>query len=320
MAKKTIARALGLALLLNAGLAAAQENITRIVVAFPPGGPQDFVARVISEQLGKELHEKVIVDNRPGANGAIAASAVARAEPDGRTLWLISVGAVSINPFLYDNLAYDMARDFAPVSLVTNNAELLVVPPDDPARNAAEFVANAKKAGGTVPMASTGIGSVPHLALEQLRVTTGMNILHVPYKGAAPAITDLLGRQVRAMFADTAGLINYVKSGRLKAIGIAAPRRTDALPDVPTLTEQGLPSVDSNNWFGLFVAAKTPPATIARINAAVRRTLQTPEISEKLSAAGSEPAPSTPEELAAIVRNDTAKWGKLIHDAKIKVD
>src|SRR5438105_11392840 len=219
----------------------AQEKITRLVVAFPPGGPVDFVARTIAEQLGKELNQRMIIDNKPGVNGAIGAQSVAQSAPDGMTLWLSSVGAVAINPVLYDKLAYDMQRDFAPVSLVVNNDEVLVVNASNPAKDAAEFVANAKVSSQPVAIASSGIGSIPHLAMEQLADAAKANFLHVPYKGAAPAITDVLGGQVAAFFGDIPGLIGHIKGGKLKALGIAATSRHALLPEVRTLSEQGLP-------------------------------------------------------------------------------
>ena len=313
------------ALLLSAtvGVAApvwAQEKITRLVVAFPPGGPVDFVARTIAEQLGKELNQRVIIDNKPGANGAIGAQSVAQSAPDGMTLWLSSVGAVAINPVLYDKLAYDMQRDFAPVSLVVNNDELLVVNPSNPAKDAAEFVANAKKSSQPVAIASSGIGSIPHLAMEQLADATKANLLHVPYKGAAPAITDLLGGQVSAFFGDVPGLLPHVQSGKLRAIGIAATKPHPLLPEVRTLAEQGLPGVDTNNWYALFAPAKTPPAVINALNEAVRRTLATPAISEKLRASGAVPSASSPQELAAMLKRDTEKWGALVKAKKITPD
>jgi tripartite-type tricarboxylate transporter receptor subunit TctC len=305
-----------LAAALVPAVAWAQEKVLRLVVAFPAGGPVDFVARTIAEPLGRELNQRVIVENRPGGNGAIAAQNVAQSAPDGTTLWLSSVGAVAINPVLYDKLAYDM-REFAPVSLVVGNDELLVVNPDNPAKNAAEFVANAKKSAQPVAIASTGIGSIPHLAMEQLAASTGANLLHVPYKGAAPAITDVMGGQVTAFFGDVPGLIGFVKSGKLRAIGIAAPKRNPMLPDVPTLAEQGLPGVDTDNWYALFAPAKTPPAVIASLNEAVRRMLATPAVSEKLIASGAVPTASSPQELSALLKRDTEKWGKLIKAQKI---
>ncbi|HEX9275087.1 MAG TPA: tripartite tricarboxylate transporter substrate binding protein [Casimicrobiaceae bacterium] len=313
------------ALVLTATLSAAapawaQEKITRLVVAFPPGGPVDFVARTIAEQLGKELNQRVIIDNKPGANGAIGAQSVAQSAPDGMTLWLSSVGAVAINPVLYDKLAYDMQRDFAPVSLVVNNDELLVVNPGNPAKDAAEFVANAKKSSQPVAIASSGIGSIPHLAMEQLADATKANLLHVPYKGAAPAITDLIGGQVSAFFGDVPGLLPHVQSGKLRAIGIAAAKRHPLLPEVRTLAEQGLPGVDTNNWYALFAPAKTPLAVINALNEAVRRTLATPAISEKLRSSGAVPSASSPQELAAMLKRDTEKWATLVKAKKITPD
>lgn len=314
--KRRAALALALAACIAATSAWGQEKVTRLLIAFPAGGPVDLVGRTIAEQLGKELNQRVIVENKPGGNGAVAAQNLVQSPADGTTLWLTSVGAVAINPVLYDKLAYDM-KDLAPVSLVVDNDELLVVNPSNPANSAAEFVANAKKATQPVAIASSGIGSIPHLAMEQLAESTHANLLHVPYKGAAPAITDVMGNQVAAFFGDVPGLLGHVKSGKLKAIGIAAPKRHPLLPDVPTLTEQGLPGVDSNNWYAIFVSAKTPPATVAALNDAIRKTLATPAVSEKLIASGAVPASSSPQELGAMLKRDTEKWGKVIKAKKI---
>ena len=314
---RTVTAALAFAAICAAPPAWSQGKVTRIVVAFPPGGPVDFVARVIADQLGQELNQRVIVENKAGGNGAIAAQSVAQSASDGTTMWLSSVGAVAINPVLYTNLPYVMERDFAPVSLVVDNDELLVVNATDPANDAAEFVANARKSAQPVSIASTGIGSIPHLAMEQFRQVSKTEFLHVPYKGAAPAITDVMGGQVAAFFGDIPGLIGYVKGGKLKAIGIAAPKRHPLLPNVRTLSEQGLPGVDTNNWYALFVPAKTPPDTINAINEAVRRTLATPSVSEKLLASGALPSASTPQDLASLLKRDTEKWGKLIKAQKI---
>src|SRR5258706_2525965 len=193
----------------------AQSSTVKIVIAFPPGGPVDFVARVLAEGLAKELEQTVVVDNRPGANGAISAQAVAKSAPDGNTLWLTSAGAAVMNPSLYQSLTYDIQRDFVPVSLVVNNSEVLVVNPGNPARNAAELVAQSKQKAEAMPIASSGIGSMPHLAMEVFADASGANLLHVPYKGAAPAITDVMGNQVAGFFGDIPGLIGFIRGGKL---------------------------------------------------------------------------------------------------------
>ena len=315
MKRRTLLMATAALLTVVVAPAWAQQKAVRIIVAFAPGGPVDSVARVISGPLGEALGRTVIVENKPGANGVLGAQEVLRAPADGATLWLTSVGAAAINTSLYDHLAYDMMRDFAPVSLVVNNVEVLVVNADNKAKTAAEFVANAKAAKDT-PMGSSGVGSVPHLAIEQLGRATGASFLHVPYKGAAPALTDLMGGRVDGFFGDVPGLIGFVKAGRLRAIGVAAAHRHPSMPDVPTFQEQGLAGVDTNNWYAIFVNAKTPPETIATLNRAIGTALQAS--GDKLLAMGAEPAPSTPAELATLLTSDTAKWGALIKEKAIK--
>ena len=304
-----------------AGAVFAQDaGPVKLVIAFPPGGPVDFVARVLAEGLAKEAGQPVVVENRAGANGGVSAQAVARSAPDGMTLWLSSAGAVVINPALYGSLTYDVQRDFVPVSLVVNNVEVLVVNPANPANSVTDLVAQSKQKQDPMPIASTGIGSMPHLAMEQLADASGAKLLHVPYKGAAPAITDVMGGQVVGFFGDIPGLIGFIKGGKLKALGIAAPARNPVLPDVRTLDEQGIRGVDSNNWYGLFAPAKTPPARIEQINAAVRRVLTSEPYRQRLLDAGAEPMPSSPEQLAVLVRADTVKWGRIIRDKKIKAE
>lgn len=321
LARRAIALGLACSAMALSSATFAQTKVTRLIVAFPPGGPVDFVARTMAEELGKELGHQVIIENKAGANGAIAAELVSRATPDGNTLWLTSVGAVAINPALYDKLTYDPQRDLTPVSLVVNNVEVLVVGANAPYNTGAEFVAASRQQkGAPLTMASSGTGSVPHLAMELLNDAAKINLMHVPYKGAAPAITDVIAGHVNGFFGDIPGLISHIKGGKLKAIGIAAPKRHPLLPEVKTFAEMGIPGVDSDNWYALFSSKGTPVAEIERVNQAVRRTLGTDAVKAKLLASGAEPAPSSPSELAALLKNDSAKWARVVRSKNIKPD
>lgn len=295
-------------------------KITRLVVAFPPGGPVDFVARTVAEQLGKELGQQVIIENRAGANGAIAAEYVTHAAPDGTTLWLTSVGAVAINPSLYDKLAYDMQKDLQPVSLVVRNVEVLVVPANAPYNTGAEFVAAAKQSRQPLTLASSGTGSVPHLAMELLSDAAKVPLLHVPYKGAAPAITDVIAGHVNGFFGDIPGLVPFIKTGKLKPIGIAAEKRNPLLPDVKTFAELGVPGVDSDNWYAVFAGKSVPATEIEKVSIALRKALSDEGVRSRLLASGAEPAPSTPAELAALLKKDSEKWGRVVKAKNIKPD
>jgi tripartite-type tricarboxylate transporter receptor subunit TctC len=313
---------LAAAALAAAGLPARaqQDRITRIVVAFPPGGPVDFVARAIAEQLGKEIGHQVIVENKAGANGGIAAEYVSRSAPDAQTLWLTSVGAVAINPSLYEKLMYDPAKDLTPISLVVRNVEVLVVGANAPYNTGAEFVAAAKKSKQPLTLASSGTGSVPHLAMELLSDAAKTPLLHVPYKGAAPAITDVLAGHVDGFFGDIPGLLPFIASRKLKPIGIAASKRHPLLPEVKTFQEMGIPGVDSDNWYALFAAKGTPAGVADAMNQALRRTLANEGVRSRLMASGAEPAPSSPAELSALLARDSAKWGAVVRNKKIKPD
>ena len=299
-------------------LASAQNKTTRIWVAFPPGGPVDFVARTLTDQLSKELGHPVLVENKAGANGAIAADTLLKAPADGQTLWLTSVGAVAINPSLYTALPYDPIRDLAPVSLVVNNVEMLVVNPNNPVNGPQDFIAAAKQKSLT--MASSGTGSVPHLAMELLADATRTDLVHVPYKGAAPAITDVMAGHVDGFFGDIPGLMSHIRSGKLKPVALASTRRHPLFPDVKTFQEIGVTGVDSDNWYALFAHKNTPPAELDRLNQAVRRTLAHDAVRSKLIASGAEPSGSSSAELSTLLKNDMAKWGRVIRDKKIKAD
>ncbi|SFC39687.1 Tripartite-type tricarboxylate transporter, receptor component TctC [Cupriavidus sp. OV038] len=291
--------------------------ITRLVVAFPAGGPADSLARAISRQLELELKQTVVIDNRPGANGAIAASFVAKSPTDGSVLFLTSAGAIVINPSLYASLPYNPQKDLTPISLVVNTPEVLVVKPDAPAANAAAFVKQAQQAAKPPSLASTGVGSMPHMTIELFKAATRVNFLHVAYKGAAPAITDTLGGQVDAFFGDASGLMPFITSKRLRPIGVAAPKRLGFLPDVPTLGELGIANVEASNWYGMMGPAGTPPDVVKRVNAALRRTLDNPGVRTNLEQLGLVPAPGSAAEFTTLIRNDTAKWGRVVKEHNI---
>ena len=267
-----------------ADAAPAQDYPSRtvnIVVAFPAGGPTDFVARVLADKLKGILGQSVIIENKPGANAAIGAEYVAKSDPDGYTLFFTTAGAVVINPHMRADLPYDPVKDFAPITLVVNTMEVLVVKSDTPMKSATDLVALAKSRPDGIAMASTGVGSPPHLALELFKGSSGANVLHVPYRGAAPAVTDVVGGQVHAMFADLPVLMPQIRGGTLRPIGVGSKRRAAVLPDVPTLDEQGIKDVYADNWYALFAPAKTPAPVIAKLNAAVNAALKDPEISQE---------------------------------------
>ena len=247
----------------GAQAAQAQDNYptrpVRVVIAFPPGGPTDFVGRLVTDKMSAELGQRVYIENRPGAAGTVGADNVAKADPDGYSLFLTTSGAVTIAPHIQANVPYDPLRDFAPVALVTKVTEVLVVTPKLGIKSVKELIALAKEKPGAVAFASTGIGSPPHLAQELLDVSAGVKFLHVPYRGAAPALTDLLGGQVQVLAADLPVLIAQIQAGALVPIGAAADKRDALLPDVPTLAEQGYPNTEASNWYALLAPAKTPP-------------------------------------------------------------
>jgi tripartite-type tricarboxylate transporter receptor subunit TctC len=307
--------------LLAGASAQAQDYPTRpikVVIAFPPGGPTDFVGRLLADKLKDFLGQPVIIENKAGANGAIGADFVAKSAPDGYTLFLTTSGAVTITPNLRTDTPYDTLRDFAPISRVVNVNEVLAVRPELGLKSVKDLAAMAKAKPGTLAFASTGVGSPPHLALELFQAAAGVKFVHVPYRGAAPAITDLLGGQVIAMFADAPVLMPQIRAGKLTALAIAAEQRNPVLPDVPTLAEEGYADTVTNNWYGLLAPAKAPPAIIARLNRAVRAALADPDVRQKLVNVGAVPAPTTPEEFTDFLRDELARWGKVIREKGIK--
>jgi tripartite-type tricarboxylate transporter receptor subunit TctC len=300
---------------------AAQElpsRTIRMVVAFPPGGPADFVARLLADKLKSSLGQTVIVDNRAGANGAIGAEYVARAEPDGTTLFFTTVGAVAVTPHLMAKVPYDPLRDFAPITLVVRNTTILVVKPDMTVASARELAALAARDPGAIAIASTGSGSMPHLALELYQASAGVKFLHVPYRGAAAALTDLLGGQVQGMFADTPVLLSQIQAGKIRPLGAASAERNAELPNVPTLAEQGFPDTSADNWYGLLAPVRTPAPAIAKLHDAVVAALADPDMRGKLIASGAIPAATSAADFGKLMREELERWGRVVREKNIK--
>lgn len=292
----------------------------RIVVAFPPGGPTDFVGRLVADKMTNLLGQRVYIDNKPGANGTLGGGDVAKSDPDGYSLFLTTAGAVTVSPHIMAKMPFDTFGDFAPVALVTKVSEVLVVSPKLGIKNVKELVALAKQKPGAITFASTGVGSPPHLAQLMLDAAAGVKFLHVPYRGAAPALTDLLGGQVQVVSLDIPVVISQIRAGTLVAIGIAGDKRDAILPDVPTLAEQGYPNTDASNWYALLAPARTPPAVIAKLNKAVNDALADPALHDKLVKAGATPVGGTPDALGAFMRAEYDKWGRLVAANGIKAE
>jgi tripartite-type tricarboxylate transporter receptor subunit TctC len=299
---------------------AQQGKPARMVVAFPAGGPIDIVARMLAPKLGEVLGQQVLVDNRGGANGMIGTDHVAKSAPDGLTMILASTSAVTISPAVYPKMAYDSVRDLATVSLVSTTPELLVVHPSVPVKSVKELVALAKAKPNVLSVASTGSGGLPHLALELLKVNSNTQMLHVPYQGAAPAVTSILGGQVHGLFADLPVLLPHVQGGKLRALAVASPKRSALLPDLVTMTEQGLPGVEAINWYGILTPAKISRETLTRLHEAIVKTLNDASVRERMIARGAEPVGNTPEQFADYLKKDLERWAKLAKTTNIKVD
>ena len=312
---------LGAALALVAGLANAQEFPTRpvkVVIAFPAGGPTDFVGRLLSDKLKEILGQPVLIENKGGAGGTIGADFVAKSDPDGYTLFLTTVGAVAITPHMRENMPYDAVKDFAGVSLVARNTTVMVVRTEDTEKTAKELAELAKASPNTSPFASTGSGTTPHLAMELFQSAAGVKFLHVPYRGAAPALTDLLGGQVRAVALDVPVILSQIQGGKLRPLGAASGERNPMLKDVPTLIEQGYPNTQSDNWYALLAPAKTPAAIIDKLNKAVAAAYADPVLKDKITQSGAIPSTNTPVEMNAMLKGENERWGKIVKEKGIK--
>ncbi len=292
----------------------------RLIVPFPPGGSIDPVARMLAPKLTESWGQQVIVDNRPGANGAIGTEIVARAAPDGYTLVLLGGGTHVINALLVRNLPYDSVKDFAPVATVQRSDYVLVVHPSMPVNNLRQLIALAKARPGQMSYASAGNGNMNHLAAELFNMLTGIKTLHVPYKGGGQALTDLMGGQVHMHFAVVVSALPHIKSSRLKPLAIGGETRFPALPQVPTFTEAGLPGFRLQPWQGIFAPARTPKPIIDRLAAEISRIVVLPDITERITGWGSQPLVSTPEQFAALMAADFTKFAEIIKTANIRID
>jgi tripartite-type tricarboxylate transporter receptor subunit TctC len=315
-----LATGLTLALLLLPLSAAAQDFPTkpiRLIVPFPPGGPNDIIARVVGQRMSELIKQPVLIDNRGGQAGVLGTDAVAKANPDGYTIGIVSASALSISPTM-EKVAYDAAKDFAPITLVATVPEMLVVTSNVPANNMAELVALAKAQPGKLNFASAGVGGLPHLAGELLKLTAKLDIVHVPYRGAAPAINDLLGQQVQMAFLDLPVLLPHIKAGTLRPIALGAPQRAPTAPDVPTTAEVGMPDLLIENWYGMVAPAKTPEAIVAALNRIANEAMADPSVKEKLADQGLTLAGDTPEHFRKYIELETTKWAKVIKDAGVE--
>jgi len=292
----------------------------RFVVAFPPGGGTDIIARAIAQKLAERIAQQVVVDNRPGAGGNIGTDIVAKSAPDGYTMLMGSAGPLAINASLFGKMPFDPIKDLAPVTLAASTPNVLVVHPSLKAATVKELIALAKARPGEINFASSGHGTPAHLAGELFNSMAGVKMVHVPYKGAAPALADLLGGQVQLMFSTMPPALPHVKDGKLRALAVTSAKRSPAAPDLPTLDEIALPGFEANTWHGVVVPAGTPATIVARLNREIVAILHLPDVVERFSSQGAEALGSTPEEFAAYIRSETLKWAKVVRDSGAKAE
>ncbi|MBX3649878.1 MAG: tripartite tricarboxylate transporter substrate binding protein [Burkholderiales bacterium] len=292
----------------------------RLILPYPPGGGSDTIARPVTRKISENIGQQVIVDNRGGAGGNIGMETAARAAPDGYTIVMALTAQLAVNPSLYAKVPYDPVRDFEPVTLLANGAYLLVAHPSLPAKTVKEVIAIAKKRPGELLYASSGNGSGGHLANELFNVMTGIKITHVPYKGGGPALVDTISGQTQLLFATPIASVGHIQAGRLRAIAVSTTKRVGTMPEVPTVSESGVPGYDSGVWYAILAPRGTPQNLVARLNEEFRKALGDPGIREFLSKSGVDPEGGTPEELGKYIRSELAKWAKVIKAANIRLD
>ena len=313
--------AIALAALLPA-MAAAQDfpdHPIRLIVPFPAGGPNDIIARVIGQRMSELVRQPVLIDNRGGQGGVLGTDVVAKARPDGYTIAITSAGALAISPGM-EKVAYDPLKDLQPITLVAKVPEMLVVASNVPAKDIKELIALAKAQPGKLNFASSGPGSLPHLAGELLKLTAKIDIVHVPYRGAAPAVNDLLGQRVQMVFLDLPVILPHIRSGALRAIAIGAPERVPTAIDVPTTAEAGMPDLQIENWYGMVAPAGTPAPVVAALNRIATEAMRDGAVKEKLASQGAELIGDSPEHFRSFMQAEIAKWAKVIKDAGIATE
>jgi tripartite-type tricarboxylate transporter receptor subunit TctC len=292
----------------------------RILVPFPPGGAVDIVNRIVASRLTEVLGQQVVVENRSGAAGNIGAEIAAKSTPDGYTLFACGVASHGISPAIYKKLPFDAVKDFAPISMIGKTPNVLVVHPAVPAKTVAEFIAHAKAGGGKIPYASPGIGTSPHMTMELFKLATGISLVNVAYKGGAPALQDVMGGHVVGMFGNLPEQISAIKAGRTRALAVSSLKRHPQLPDVPTVAESGIPGFEVTAWYANCVPAAVPKPILEKLNDALVKTINLPEIRDRLVQNSIEVAPSTRDELAVFIKAEIAKWKKVAQSAGITVD
>jgi len=320
-----VLRAFVFSLSLAAGIAHAADpswptRPIHFVVPYPPGGPLDTVARLTAQKVSADLGQPIVVDNKPGAGGNIGAEFVARAAPDGYTLLLGAVATHAINPTLYRSIPYDAQRDFEPVTQLASTPNVLIVNPSLPVKDVREFIAYAKAHPGALNFGSGSTGSAGHLAGELFKRMAGIEMTHVPYKGAAPAMQDLVAGQVQVMFDNLASALTQIKAGRVRALAVTTAQRTQLAPDLPTIAESGLPGFDINTWFGVFAPGGTPAPIVDRLHDELAHALADPDVRAAMVKLGAEPVGSTPAQFAAYIRSEAAKYARVIKASGARVD
>ena len=321
--KKALFALLLAVLALTALPAMAQQYPSKpivLVVPFAPGGTSELISRLVAQKLTERLGQQVVVENRPGAAGNIAMEQVARAAPDGYTLILGHIGTLAVNPAMFPKLPYDAIKDFAPVSLIAAVPNIVTVNPAVPAKTLKEFLDLARAKPGSINYGSAGNGSAGHLAMEYLKRIAKTDMVHVPYKGTGPMLTDLLAGQTQATFTGSSPLIPHIKSGKLRALAVGSAVRIPSLPEVPTVAESGFAGFETSQWYGIIAPAKTPPAIIQKLSVEIAQVMKQPDVIARLSGDGTVMIGSTPNEFAAYISKEMKRWGEVVHDANIKAE